>query len=135
MKIPDNLAEMYATLTAKRPEMVVDGLMWFPSRKIRVGVGGYQSQTMDSEAHWGRVFQSHYRNADEAAALIRSHWEDELPDGRWLDKAQDEPHRATYSICSASWNEDEDSLVIGDYVPRFDDPITALYHYHMGRGA
>ena len=120
MKIPDNLAEMYATLTAKRPEMVVDGLMWFPSRKIRVGVGGYQSQTMDSEAHWGRVFQSHYRNADEAAAMIRSHWEDELRDGMFLFRF--------FGMFAVVSNLDH-------VVTWYHDPITALYHEHMGRGA
>ena len=125
MKIPDNLAEMYSTLTAKSPEMVVDGLAWMQDPSGCITLWNRSNEGID----WRRL------RHDEASALIRSHWEDELPDGRWLDKAQDEPHRATYSICSASWNEDEDSLVIGDYVPRFDDPITALYHYHMGRGA
>lgn len=106
MKIPDNLAEMYSTLTAKRPEMKVDHPV--------------HGEIIFHKGEWTRGTDLWDLHDDEAAALIRSHWEDELREGMFLFR-----FCGMFAVVS-----DLDSVVTC-----YHDPITALYHYHMGRGA
>lgn len=106
MKIPDNLAEMYATLTAKMPEMAV-------SHPVHGGIEFKGGEFVRGSLHWDL-------HDDEAAALIRSHWEDELRDGMFLFRF--------FGMFAVVSNLD-------NVTTWYHDPITALYHEHMGRGA
>lgn len=64
MLIPKNLPEMYATLTAKRSELVVEGLSR-PNTWKRCGLPLY---------------------SDEAAALIFVRWWETLPEGGGVER-------------------------------------------------
>lgn len=110
MKIPDNLAEMYSTLTAKSPEMVVDGLAWMQDPSGCITLWNRSNEGID----WRRL------RHDEASALIRSHWEDELRDGMFLFR-----FFGMFAVVS-----DLDNVATW-----YPDPITALYHEHMRREA
>lgn len=102
MNIPANLHEMYATLTAKRPEL---------------GVG----LDFASCTGWTRTYcENVYANIhdDEAAALIRCKWEDALPHPTFLFQ-----NNSSFGIRDAF-----DHHGPFDWRP---DPLTALYHFHM----
>lgn len=121
MKIPDNLAEMYSTLTAKMPEMVVDVPPTCDGASPQRLLHTYGQWCLWPWLHGRSVGTGQGRTAHEAAAMIRCAWHDAIPEGFIL------------TICNEQW-----SIVngIGDEVGgSFADTITALYHYHMGRGA
>lgn len=116
MKIPNNLAEIYVALMAKRPEMKVYGLAWVQDPSGCITLWNRSNEGID----WRRL------QHDEAAALIRSHWEDKLPENHALYKAYD-----TWSVVRLDFVPATDSYNLVAYPGDMYDPITALYHYHI----
>ena len=106
MIVPANLLQMYATLTAQRPELKV--------LLLHFTAGGWWHGD-----HAGMPM-------DIVTALIRVAWEDGLPDGY-------HSRNTPYGWCvqfvglvtsSMEWHV---SVAAG----YFSDPITALYDFHM----
>lgn len=114
MKTPDDLHEMYAKLTAKRPELAVSHVAI-----VKPKAAGQEPWVRGMERDGG------VRRLDneEMSALIRVKWEDELPSGHFL-------HRDNTKFCVFVGHPDWTVNPVGIW---HYSAIEALYYFHMGR--
>lgn len=104
MTIPTDLHEKYATLTAKRPELAVEGL--------------------SCGAYWRRVYtwpRESVLEPDEAAALILARWLNEVPCDTLIVRSLTDTKWNVWKHGYAGPNDGKTHL------------LDALYEYHMER--
>ena len=121
------LHEMYATLTAKKPELALDHIHYQgpPYHFDDCEEDG----TCDCEDfaldwfHWNGVDRNPVPDT-WAAALIRVRWEDALPDGAFVFRRIGDcgtPVARVFESIEEGWNASK----------WYSCPIEALYHFHM----
>lgn len=104
------LHEMYAAVTAKRPELIVshkddDGATWrITGFDAEMGLWVYRSEI-------GQTFLG----KDSAPATIRSHWHDQLPDRHQLVRS------------GSDWSVKEGVIYFGWH----GSAIAALGHFYL----